>query len=271
VAARLVTLAALAALTPLAAGAQTYQRLHVRSFTLTSSTQYPQLEAPFDVTLTIRLGERVTHVDNVLLPSFSGVEELGDVRSVQADRNGTTYRETLHLVAHGSGTIAIGSAYLDAIDARDGKPKRFISNGLTLSVAPPSAFNWAAVALALRWLIGAAIVAALILLLRKRRPRMPAAEPEPEPAAAPPQNEPPVSPLQLAMDRVFRERDRASVLHLRAELWKALGAQEGQTLSDVLRLPSAGNAHTRALLLAVERASFVDDDRLQKAIEEIAV
>ena len=270
-AARVVALAALAVLIPLAAAAQSYQKLHVRSFTLTSSTSYPQLETPFDITLTIRIAERLTHLDNVLLPSFSGVEELGDVRSLQPDAHGTTYRETLHVVAHGSGTITIGSGYLDAIDARDGKPKRFISNGLTLRIAPPSAFDRGGTLLVFRWLLALIALAALIALLFKRRPRMPAPEPQPIPVPAQGPVVPATSPLQLAMDRVFRDRDRASVLNLRAELWNLLGAHAGQTLSDVLRSPAAGDEHTRALLLAVERASFVDDERLQSAIEEIAV
>ena len=49
----------------------------------------------------------------------------------------TEYRETIAVVAHQGGTIAIPPAYLDAIDARDGKPNGF-SNDLTLRIAGPA-------------------------------------------------------------------------------------------------------------------------------------
>jgi hypothetical protein len=259
-----------------AAQAQQYQRLHVRSFTLSSDEAAPQIEQPFHVTLTIQIAENLVQVRNVFLPTFFGAEELGDVQETAHSSRGTTYRETLTLVAHQRGTLSVSPAYLDAIDARDGKPKRFISNGLQLAVGGgPISGVWdvlrkiAIVAIDLLLIAAVIFVVAAIFWRRRTAPRAPALAsapmPEPEVAVDPA----PKDEAAEAFERLRERRDRASVLALRAVLWNAAGALDGETLNDVLRRPAARGEAMRRLLTSVERAAFIDDERLDSAIEEV--
>lgn len=247
--------------------------MHVRSFTLSSDTQHPRVEVPFNVTLTIRVAENLSRVDNVYLPTFAGPEELGDERQLHHDAGGTVYRETMRLVAHSGGPLSIGSAYFDAIDARDGKPKRFISGGLQLMVAGPAA----GVGKALR---NAARIAGVLLLLavlfagvaralqqRARRPSPPPQQPQPAPAPAP--FDPPPSPVEDALEDLRRRRDRAAVMRLRSALRRDAGARDVETLEDVLSRLQPGGARLRRMLTIVERAAFVEETRLQSAIDDV--
>jgi hypothetical protein len=254
--------------------AQQLARLHVLSFTLTTDTPRPKIEVPFNVTLTIRLRENVTGtLDNVILPAFSGAEELGDERVLSSGPNGTIYRETLRLVAHASGPLIIGSAYLDAIDARDGKPKRFISNDLHLQVEGVPLFDfWGPVRAIFRTLVELVLIAAAIFVvvtLFRRRPApvvVPAPEPAPQTVAVPAS---PEEILRLRLEDLRVRRDRASVLQVRAALWSIIGAHDGETLADVLRHPKAQDSRTHSLLLLVERAAFIEDARLSEAIDAV--
>jgi hypothetical protein len=256
------------------AQAQQLARLHVLSFTLTTDTPHPKIEVPFNVTLTIRLRENVTGtLDNVILPAFSGAEELGDERVLSSGPSGTIYRETLRLVAHASGPLVVGSAYLDAIDARDGKPKRFISNDLHLQVeGAPLLDFWGPVraifgALVELVLIAAAIFVVVTLFRRRRVPvAVRAPEPVPQPVAVPAS---PEELLRLRLEDLRSRRDRASVLQVRAALWNTIGAHDGETLADVLRRPKAQDSRTQSLLLHVERAAFIEDARLSGAIDAV--
>ncbi|MFN2448941.1 MAG: hypothetical protein ABR508_03990 [Candidatus Baltobacteraceae bacterium] len=258
---------ALGALAAQPAVAQSLQRLHVRSFVLSSDAPAVQREQPFNVTLTIRVAERLTRLDNVYLPSFSGAEELGDERSISPSGSGTVYRETLRLVAHQSGPLAIGSAYFDAIDARDGRPKRFISNGITVRVSGETPYGTAPVAALISFACAAALMGALAWLLVRRPPRQ---RIEPEQSIEPPQPEPQAA-FEEALAQLHAHRDRRSVLLVRERLWEMLDAPCGATLHDVLRRPLASHPRTRRLLLALERAAFVSDDRLHSAVEEIVL
>ncbi|MGH8163681.1 MAG: hypothetical protein ACREP1_05025, partial [Rhodanobacteraceae bacterium] len=116
------------------ASALQLQRLHVTTFTLTADVSRAQLERPFHLTVAIHVSEDVAQLQNVELPDFFGAEELGDEHHTIAGPGGTDYREVLTLVAHQSGTLHFTPATLAAIDARDGMPKRFLSNALTLAV-----------------------------------------------------------------------------------------------------------------------------------------
>ncbi len=267
---RLVALAALFLIAAGVAHAQELQRLHVRSFTLTSDTQKPQLDVPFNVTLTIRLAENVGRVENVYLPAFAGPEELGDERQLSHDAKGTVYRETLRLESHASGPVVIGSAFLDAIDARDGKPKRFISNDLHLFVgASPLLEVWHPLRL-IAWGFAAllavvALTAGLLKMLTRGPVAVPAAPVQPPPIPAP---QPPRA-LDAALAQLRVRRDRDSVMQVRAALWYIAGAQPGQTLGDVLTRPQATDEGLRALLIAVERAAFIEEERMADAIDNV--
>jgi hypothetical protein len=256
------------------ANAQQLARLHVQSFMLTSDTAYPKVEEPFNVTLTIRVRENITGpLNNVILPSLAGVEELGDERVLSSGPGGTVYRETLRLVAHARGPLTIGSGYLDAIDARDGKPKRFISNDLHLQVqGGPLLDAWGPLRAILRAILELILLAAAIFVLVaifRRRPAPPVPAPAPVAAAEPVSPPSPEELLRQRLEELGERRDRQSVLRVRAALWNAAGAREGETLADVLRRPIAHDPRIQSLLLRVERATFIEDARLPEAIDDV--
>lgn len=250
----------------------------MRAFTLSSDTAHPQLEQPFHVTLTIRVDEKTFNGDNVFLPTFEGAEELGDLRQVSHGANGTTYRETLTLVAHTRGTLTVSEAYLDALDARDGKPKRFLSNALALPVGGgPITSVWHVLRTVLLvvievLLLGAAVFVIAVMFWRRRVLRQaqhdtPGAQhdtPTPTPVILSLSKD----EVEDAFDQLRAKRDRYSVLALRTALWKRAGADPGATLHDVLRRTVATEAE-RQLLVAVEHAAFIEDSRLNGAIEEV--
>jgi hypothetical protein len=235
----------------------------VRSFTLTSGTAHPRAGVPFNVTLNIRVAENVAALPDVYLPVFFGPQELGDERQIRHDRAGTLYRETLRLVTYADGPLHIGSAYLDAIDARDGKPKRFISNSLDLRAGASPAIGSARRVFGIAAAVLAALLAAVFgrRLLQKRRtipPALPSMEPEPV-----------VNGVAGAVARLAEQRDRRAVLHLRSELWASLGARDGETLQDVLARMKAVDGVSRRMLMLVEEAAFIEDSRLEAAVTRV--
>jgi hypothetical protein len=226
------------------------------------------------------VSENVSQLRNVLLPTFFGAEELGDVHQLTHGASGTTYRETLTLVAHTRGVLSVSPAYLAAVDARDGRPKRFISNSLALPVGGgPVSTVWdilrkiALVAIDLLLLAALAFVVFAIFWRRRiLRGTQGDNEPEAKPADV---EQTPVIPSPSrdevgdAFDKLRERRDRPSVLGLRAALWRSAGANDGETLSDVLRGSAGSDERLRRLLTAVERAAFVEQARLDEMIEEV--
>lgn len=258
--------------------AQSLQRLTVTAFTLSADTAHPQFEVPFHLIVALHVRERVREIDNLDLPILAELELLGDVRAVKATRSGSDYRETITVVAHHTGTIAIAPATLQAVDARDGKAKEYFTNPLRLHVAggpleplqdAGSAFGTAVrwlVWLAL-WLVGIGALVLVVVLVARRRPaeRIVIA--------------PPVAPAELAprsRTDVFEDAllvlradaSRASAVRARAAVWASLGANAGETLADVLHRPQARVPATRGVLIALERAAFTHDDDLRAAIDD---
>lgn len=256
--------------------AQTLPTLRVLSFTLAADTAAPQQERPFHLTIEVRTAGRVGDIQGVVLPPFGPLEILGDEKHTVAGNGTSTYRETITVVAHRSGAVTVAPAYLDAIDARDHKPKRFLSNALTLAVGGPAValrdadaraggFLRTALALAL----GALVVVALALAaLRMRRPPPLVASVEPSPAVPDPPGPPDVgTAVAAARDTLAREPSRDGALAARKRVWEAVGAGEGETLADVVRRPAAHDPSLRAVLRALERAAFTGDADRAAAID----
>lgn len=253
------------------------QRLHVTAFTLSADVARVRLEQPFHLLVQVHVTENVKKLDNLNLPDFFGVEELGDERALSAGRGGTDYREVLTLVAHQSGSLHFTPATLAAIDARDGRPKRFLSNDLTLQVtggvSQVTRVIRADVTAALRVaLVLLAILVAIFIALRLSRSRPAAPAPEPLPVEVPPPT--PAAPTarertRAALARLRSERDRPAAIVLRRELWASIGAREGETLADALAHPAAREPRIRGVLRAAERAAFVNDAYLQTAIDDL--
>lgn len=260
------------ALFAVAARADQLPRLHVTAFSLSADTAHPIAEQPFRLIIDLRVTQRITSLYGVVLPMFGPLEILGDEKQVLAGGGGTEYRETISVVSHQSGATSIAPAYLDAIDARDGKPKRFLSNSLTLRVGGAAA---ASLAPLLRTLaeIAAGIVVVLLMalgVLRFRRPSRvvvpPAEEAQPAPPAAPtPSDEPPYA---TALADLQAEPSRACARRVRERIWQTMGASRFDTLADVLRRPAAHDAAVRGVLRALERAAFTHDADLRPALDD---
>jgi hypothetical protein len=280
--ARIALALALAALTTPAAQAQVLQRLTVQAFTLSSDVAVAKVDTPFHLEVMLRVRERIGQVYNLNLPMLAELDLLGDERETASGPRGTIYRETITVVAHHPGTLAISPATLQAVDARDGKAKEWYTNALTLQVAggTPVALrrgvdllrSAAILALwTLFWLIGIGCVLLIAVLLWRRRPRRAIVAPSPPPPVAPPVPVVQRSRRQQAEDAlaVLRaERSRAAAVVVRSAIWRMVGASDGETLGDVLQRPGCSQSPMRELLIALERSAFTYDQDLNAAIDD---
>jgi hypothetical protein len=264
------------------AQAQALQRLTVESFTLSSETLNPKLEVPFDLIVRVHVREHVTSTafDNLVLPILAELELRGDERQVRTTSSGTDYTETISVVAHHTGKIEIAPATLQAIDARDGRPKQYSSNGLIVDVGGGSLdplggaerlgrrlWRWT-VRIAF-WLGGILLVVALGALIFSHRPVRTPPPPAPEPA--PQSFSPPRSrrdQLSDALTVLRAERDRSAAVRVRSAVWRMIGAADGETLADVLLRPDATDARMRSLLRSLERAAFTYEADLAPAVDD---
>lgn len=263
------------------ASAQGLARLTVVSFTLASDVNAPRIEVPFHLIVTLRVRERVSQIANINLPMLAQLELLGDERETVTGPRGTQYRETITVVAHQAGGIAIAPATLQAIDARDGKPKEWYTNALTLHVggAAPHVLHDAllllrAIALALFWAllwlvgIGCIVLAAVLIFRRRRRPAVATYVPPPAPAPAPIVERSRREQAEDALAVLRTERSRPAAVAVRAAIWRMVGASDGETLGDVLRRPDSHDEIMRQLLIALERSAFTYDEDLPAAIDD---
>jgi hypothetical protein len=271
----------LAAMTQSAHG-QTLARLTVESFDLGADTVAPKIDVPFHLVVTLRVRERVGEIQNIDLPILAELELLGDERETVNRPHGTLYRETITVVAHDAGSLAIAPATLLAIDARDGKAKEWYSNSLRLRVVGSGSnllrnggrVLLAASLVALRfflwvllWILGIGCVATIVLLLVRRR-RLPASSPKPTSTAPPIRERSRREQAQDALAVLRAQRSRAAAVAVRTAIWGMVGASGGETLGDVLRRPGSNDVTTRQLLIALERSAFTYDDDLRAAIED---
>jgi hypothetical protein len=277
-----LALAVFVALSSGNAPAQTLQKLTVQSFDLSSDTANPKLEVPFNLIVRVHVRERVASIDNLELPILAELELLGDERGVRTTASGTDYTETIAVVAHHTGKIPIAPATLQAIDARDKRPKQYSSNPLTIEVGggslDPFAGSRRFLQTAIHWFLRAALwgggvicVVALVALIFHHRPVKPVAPPPQAPAPAAPPPAPPRSrrdQLSDALTVLRAERNRGAAVRVRAAVWRMIGASDGETLGDVLQRPDASDARMRSLLRSLERAAFTYDADLSPAIDD---
>lgn len=264
--------------------AQTLAHLTVESFQLASDAGRPQVDVPFHLVVTLRVRERVTRIDNLELPMLAQLELLGDERALTSGASGTQYRETITVVAHRAGDVVIAPATLQAIDARDRRPKQYYTNGLTLHVSgsPTQAlangvsFAASAAGIVFRltlWILGTLCAIAIVVFLFRRRARAPTPAPAAVPLPDPTPVNPPVAPrserdqLRDALAVLRVERTRAGALRVRAAVWRMVGAPDGETLADVLQRPQAASDPMRDVLRALERAAFTHATDVSPAID----
>ena len=260
------------------AQAQTLLFLHVRSFAMSIDKTTVRLGESFHVTVNAHVDEHVIELDNVTLPDLSGFEISGDERRCISSRHGTDCVEVLTLDATRAGTHTLGPTTLDAVDARNGKPSRFATNTVTIKVLPaalpagwpPWLRDALLTALSRLTLVALVLLAlgALVWVFARRRPSTP---PQLLPPAA-------VNPAPIDGSAKWRslvaalaaEPTRPRVVAVRDVLRKRVGARDEETISDLIARRAAGDddsALVRALL-AIERATFCEDDRLTAAVHD---
>jgi hypothetical protein len=253
---------------PASTQAQSLQRLTVTQLTLSADTAEPHTEQPFRLIVTAHVREKITELDNLVLPILAELELLGDTRTVAATGDGTTYRETIEVVAHHTGTITIAPVTLDAVDVRDSRAKRYWSNALTLQVGAFAPRRNAPNTLWIPVLFGviSAAICWIVLTARRRRP--------PAPVALTPITLPPPVPVKRDPHERIREwltalrahPDRHGAMQVRSAVRRAVGANDTQTLADVLRRPLAQDPPMRTLLRLLERAGFTHDGDVPAAV-----
>jgi len=272
-----IVLAPFAVPSPAAADA-TLQRLHVSAFTFGADTTHPVMERPFDLLITVRLSDRVRDLRNLILPTFIGLEPLGDERSLIRVPGGTEYRERITVIAHRGGTLRIAPPYLDAVDARDGLPKRFLANPLVLTIGGPAEMLrgdgtsasrnvFGVILRAAGWVLFLALAGLLLLRRMIRARRGEPAEPERE-------REREFSPhdrlraLRDVLDVLAEHPSRAAVFAVRTQLRAWAGIPAEATLIDALAHIHEREGPLRSALIAVERAAFCKDDLLEDAVRD---
>lgn len=277
-----LSLAAAIATLPATAHAQVLQTLTVQSFTLSTDAPRPALDEPFHLVVSLKVRERVTQIVNLELPMLAQLELLGDERSTTSGPRGTQYREVITVIAHNPGTIAIDPAVLQARDARDGKPKQWYTNGLTIFAGESATQSLQRGTRAVVNVLVPALVTLLVLALvlggillairlgRRAQVQAAFAQP-PAPVADPiPQPMPRTRRQQVEDARLVlnADRSRGGALRVRSAVWRMIGAPEGETLGDTLRRPGANQSPLRDVLIALERGAFTYDADLNPAIDD---
>ncbi|MFN2528800.1 MAG: hypothetical protein ABR584_08785 [Candidatus Baltobacteraceae bacterium] len=251
-------------------------RLHVPSFSLRADTLHPQIEKPFHLIISAHFKEQLKAVYFMVLPNLTELELMGSERHTLSAKTGTDYSETLTVIAHRSGKMHLDPAYFDAIDGRDGKPKRFSTNDLVLMVEggaledPFAGLRYVLVTVAKMFAILVAVFVVATIFFRRRAVQV-MAVPQPQAVVLP-------TPVPVWSSRdVLREqlsvlganRSRGSVMQVRKTLWAMAGASEGETLADVLGRLQGRSPELQPLLRLTERAAFVADAYLQGAIDDM--
>ncbi|HTW83451.1 MAG TPA: hypothetical protein VMD91_05205 [Candidatus Sulfotelmatobacter sp.] len=248
------------------AWAQRYRTLHVDALSMVADRTRVPVGQVFHIAIHVHVRENVSNLDELVIPDLGRMEPLGDERTVSHARGGTDVVETLTLAPVQPGTFAFLPAYLDAIDARTGRPSRFSSRAVRVTVIAARPALGASVVDAgvrplllrvVQWAVGMILaLIALIAVLRIERARRRAVV-----VAAAPVVVAPPEPVRTPRDEVAAalRRYRTSpangvLLELRAALFAAAGVPAGATLRDALA--AATDPSLRAALNAAEQAAF---------------
>jgi hypothetical protein len=241
-----------------------------------ADTLHPQIEKPFHLIISAHFKEQLQAADFIVLPVLAELENLGDERHTIAGAGGTDFRETLTVVAHRSGPLHVAPAYFDAVDARDGKPKRFSSNDLVLQVEggaledPFSGIRQVFVTI-VKMVTILLLVFVVATIFFRRRARQVAA-PVSRPVMVLPDPVPVRTPKDILREQLAFLRSnptREGVMQARKALWAMAGASEGETLGDVLGRLQGRSPELYPLLRLTERAAFIADSYLHGAIDDM--
>jgi hypothetical protein len=256
---------ALVVATTAATPAPSLRTLHVDALSMHADKTQLSVGDVFHLAIHVHVRENVPALDELVIPDVGNMQLEGDERQVTHSASGTDVVETLTLEPTSPGTFTFAGAYVDAVNARDGRPSRFRANAVTVHVGRsqgigisfPSPYLALARVIGGIALAGFAIIAAgavLIAIARRRLQRV-APEPVPQPVAAP------VAPPRTARDdvadalRAYRAVPQiGALMRLRATLFHAAGVPAGVTLRDALA--ATGDHRLRGALIAAERTAF---------------
>jgi hypothetical protein len=255
---------ALAFLLPLVlpAQAQSLRRLHVDALSMRADRTRLHVGEVFHLAIHVRVREKVQALDELVLPDLGTMQSLGDERHTTHGPKGTDVVETLTLEPVTSGSFTFAPAYLDAIDARTGRPSRFSSNAVTVGVeGPPLLDSFAArlirviersALVALGVIVLIVVLAALGRRLVRRERRVVKPQPAVVVPPAPPRAARDVVAEALRGYRVTPSTGQ--LLALRTALFSAAEVSNGATLRDALA--QTPDHRLRVALIAAERTAF---------------
>lgn len=255
--------------------AATLPVLRVDALAMRADRTHVAIGDVFHVAVHVHVRERVESLDDLRIPDIGTLQLLGDERTATHGAGGTDVVETLTLESAQSGTFTLAPAYIDAVDARDHRPKRFsaqhpvvITVGAPARVPTASAprFEGLRAALAAVWGVLWRTVLALALfvigivaaarVLRRPRPVIPNAVEGPPAVVAANVGPPPSQADRVANAlRAYRTTPGGAALErLREELFIAAGVDAGATLRDALLAAPRGPLHDA--LIAADDAAF---------------
>jgi hypothetical protein len=247
----------------LPAHAQSLRRLHVDVLAMRADRTRLQVGQVFHLAIHVRVRENVQALDELVIPDLGTMQSLGDERHTAHGPAGTDVVETLTLQPTTSGPFTFQPAYLDAVDARTGRPSRFSSNAVTVVVAGPSLVDSFAARLvqvieqSALVVLGLIVLIVLLVALARRIARRPRRVVKPPPAVVVPPLAPRRTPKDVVAEalRAYRVTPSGTqLLALRAALFTAAGVCSGATLRDAFA--QSPDHRLRVALIAAERSAF---------------
>jgi hypothetical protein len=257
--------------------------LHIQALGMRIDRSQVRVGETFHLVVQVRIRENLPALDELVVPDIGAMQLLGDERRTTHGAGGTDVVETLTLEPTAGGRYTFAPAYLDSINPRDLRPKRFSArHAITVVVTdPPAAIGgegWEAGRSLATFLSGFVVIVAVALALlgriRARRERSlvadvtlcfsagPAAPPLPSFSRPRIRGE----SVAEALRAYRRSPGRTMLEKLRAALFGAAGAAPGATLRDALR---SGDPALHDALRAAEGAAFGPTEARELASREL--
>jgi hypothetical protein len=228
----------------------------------------------------VRVRENVSALDELIVPDVGTMQLFGDERRTTHGARGTDVVETLTLEPTAGGRYTFAPAYLDAIDPRDLRPKRFSADRAITVVVTDPAFaaridGWdvgrSLATLVVVFVVILAVALALLGRIRARREPSLVADVilclSKGPAAPPPPSLATRGERVAAALRAYRRSPGNAMLEkLRAAIFGAAGVAPGATLRDAL---GSGDPALHDALCAAEGAAFAPTDAREVASRDL--
>jgi hypothetical protein len=254
--------------------------LHVDALGMRADPSQVRVGEMYRLVIHVRVRESVAALDELIVPDVGTMQLFGDERRTTHGARGTDVVETLTLEPTAGGRYTFAPAYLDAIDPRNLRPKRFSADrAITVVVTDPAPAagvdGWdlfrSLTTLVAVFVVIVAVALALLGRIRARRERSLVADVTlclsngraalPSPSLSAPRER-----VAEALHAYRRSPGSATLKKLRAALFGAAGAAPGATLRDALR---SGDPALHDALCAAECAAFAPTDAREGASREL--